>query len=77
MRVMDPGHWYELALLDALPNRLGLETLRFVKRVGDKFPGNQLPAYAGTTTQEVLRALIDRTKYVDAQEHIACSGRKH
>lgn len=41
--------------------------LRFVKRIGDKFPGNEAPGYAGTTTQEVLRALIARTQYVDAQ----------
>ncbi len=39
------------------------------KRIGDKFPGNAPPAYDGTTTQEAIRALIDRTKYVDAQIH--------
>lgn len=43
------------------PQRLG-----FVKREGEKFPGN-VGSYPGTTTQEVLRALIARAKYVDAQ----------
>ena len=39
-----------------------------MKRIGEKFPGNAAPAYAGVTTQEVLRALIDRTKYVNGQK---------
>ena len=63
VRVRDPGHLYELSLLDGT----GTAELRFVKRIGEKFPGNSEPAYAGTTTQEVLRALIDRQKYVDGQ----------
>lgn len=65
MRARDPGHEYALDCLDAaIPTD---EILHFVKRVGDKYPGNHPPARHGTTTQEVLRALIDRTKYVDAQ----------
>ncbi len=67
MREIDPGHLYELDTLDSGYGRG--EILRFVKRVGDKFPGNEPPAYSGTTTQEVLRALIARTKYVDGQRH--------
>lgn len=57
---------FVLDVLDAkIPGSAGL--LVFVKRIGDKFPGNVGPGYPGTTTQEVIRALIDRTKYVDAQ----------
>lgn len=67
MKVIDMGHLYELTNLDAPPRSAG--TLRFVKRIGDAYPGNTEPAYPGTTTQEVLRALIDRTKYVDGQRH--------
>lgn len=40
--------------------------LTFVKREGDGYPGN-VGHYPGTTTQEVLRALIDRTEYVNNQ----------
>lgn len=40
--------------------------LVFVKRVGEKYPGNEGP-HPGTTMQEVLRCLIDRIKYVDKQ----------
>lgn len=65
MRVVDPGHYYELANLDAPPRSCW--TLRFVKRVGAKYPGNEPPSYGGTTSQEVIRALIDRAKYVDSQ----------
>lgn len=66
MRVLDQGHLYELAELDGGEIN-SFSSLRFVKRVGDRFPGNVSPAYAGTTMQEVLRALIDRAEYVNRQ----------
>ena len=62
MKVLDPGHMYRLRWLDG--GSFGI--LRFVKRSGDGYPGN-IGSYPGTTTQEVLRALIDRTQYVDNQ----------
>jgi hypothetical protein len=68
MKIIDPGHHYSLDRLD-FDETEDPVLLRFVKRIGDKFPGNTAPAYDGTTTQEVLRVLIDRTKYVDAQSH--------
>lgn len=68
MKILDPGHYYSLDRLD-FDETEDPVLLRFVKRVGDKFPGNEAPPYDGTTTQEVLRALIDRTKYVDEQIH--------
>lgn len=82
MKVIDPGHIYELAWLDGLPYLLttgdsltdktayqqGSNTLVFVKREGDKFPGN-IGHHAGTNIQEVLRALMDRLKYLDNQIH--------
>lgn len=70
MKCIDPGHLYDLDCLDVglRSERVGhAERLRFVKRIGDKFPGNRMPGYSGTTTQEVIRALIDRTKYVNGQ----------
>lgn len=80
MKVIDPGHRYALQQLDIKPG--DLQILRFVKRIGNKFPGNEPPGYCGTTTQEVLRALIDRTKYVDrrapheANHHVLTSLRQ-
>lgn len=72
MKVIDPGHVYELDCLDHDPSKdahiLRKHRLIFVKREGERFPGN-VGTRSGTTTQEVLRALIDRTKYVDAQIH--------
>ena len=62
MKVLDPGHIYELAHLDGDSSSL----LIFVKRMGEKYPGNDC-AREGVTTQEVLRALIDRLQYVDNQ----------
>ena len=71
MRVIDPGHIYELASFDGGSPI----ALTFVKRNSppEKYPGNH-NAHPGTQTQEVLRALIDRSLYVDAQS--PCSETK-
>ncbi len=62
MEVIDPGHEYTLDSLDGdQPNRL-----IFVKREGPGYPGN-VGHHPGTTMQEVLRALIHRARYVNAQ----------
>lgn len=62
MNVRDPGHDYVLASLEGkAPQRL-----TFAKREGPGFPGN-VGSHPGTTTQEVLRALIDRGEYVNGQ----------
>lgn len=64
MEVLDPGHRYLLASFD------GGEPapLTFVKRNNppEKYPGNH-DAYPGTSIQEVLRALINRSLYVNNQ----------
>lgn len=67
MIIVDPGHRYDLACLDA-PNDDYVETLTFVKREGDKYPGN-VGHHPGTNIQEVLRAIIDRLWYLDNQDH--------
>jgi hypothetical protein len=66
MCVLDPGHKYTLTRLDT-DGHCSSESLRFVKRIGAGYPGNVGPAHAGTNMQEVLRALIDRLKYVREQ----------
>jgi hypothetical protein len=63
VRVLDPGHVFELTHLDGD----GISQLVFVKREGDGYPGN-VGHHEGTTIQEVLRALIKRVAYVMAQE---------
>lgn len=72
MQVIDPGHIYELSVLDQPRNwfkRLFFRKPRlvFVKRKGDKFPGN-LTSHPGTTMQEVLRACIYRVAYLNNQK---------
>jgi hypothetical protein len=62
MKILEAGHVYELNVLDDW----GVECLRFVKREGANYPGN-IGHHAGTTSQEVLRALINRAEYVNAQ----------
>lgn len=58
MKVSDPGHVYELDQLGG-----GVHTLVFVKRSGGAVAYEQ--EWPGVQTQEVLRALIDRTKYLN------------
>ena len=64
MIVHDKGHTY---ILDTLDGECNVNVLRFVKREGKGYPGNK-SSYAGTTTQDVIRCLIDRTQYVDKQK---------
>jgi hypothetical protein len=64
IRMTDPGHRYKLLVLDGNEDH----ELRFVKRIGKKFPGNIGQPYAGTTLQSVLRCLIDRTLYLQGQK---------
>ena len=59
MRVLDKGHQYALQHLESN----GEEVLTFVKRSGG--PAQYEKDYPGTTTQEAIRALIERTKFVD------------
>lgn len=72
MRTHDRGHWYALQVYDRNRSSIPSETwLRFMKRVGEGYPGNDGPPYSGTNCQEILRVLIDRVKYLDGQ--IPCS----
>lgn len=63
MKVLDPGHRYQL---DTLDGDLDVQ-IAFVKREGPNYPGN-VGAHPGCTVQEVLRVLIDRVKHVDTQK---------
>ena len=64
MRVIDSGHVYELQELDA--EQPCSRVLVFVKREGEKYPGN-VGHHSGTNCQEVLRAIFDRLGYLDNQ----------
>lgn len=58
MKVIDTGHIYDLTQLGG-----GTQRLTFVKRSGDAI--NYEEEWPGVQTQEVIRALIDRTKYLN------------
>ena len=64
MRVLDPGHRYEMDELDKDDSLTAI--LQFVKREGEKYPGN-VGTSPGVTMQEVLRCIIDRAIYVNIQ----------
>jgi hypothetical protein len=76
MKIIDSGHKYNLLELDKNPTEGDFsgtfgQTLTFVKRCDlndpTRFPGNT-NAYPGTTAQSVLRALINRTEYLQRQK---------
>lgn len=58
MKVIDPGHIYELQQLGG-----GTQRITFVKRSGGAIHYEE--EWAGLQTQEVLRALIDRTIHLN------------
>lgn len=73
MNELDPGHTYGLDVYSRMPEARAYGTLplSFMKRVGDRYPGNTGSGYNGTNCQEVLRALIKRVLYLNNQ--IPCS----
>lgn len=62
MKPVIPGHVYDLASLDGEHQ----QRLTFVMREGVNYPGN-VGHHPGTTSQDVLRVLIDRARYVYQQ----------
>lgn len=66
MNILEPGHIYDLKWYDGKSYRPFETLLIFMKREGQKYPGN-IGSHPGTNIQEVLRALIDRVKYLDEQ----------
>src|SRR4051812_14687800 len=69
MTVLDPGHTYALGILDGDDAMI----LCFVKREGERYPGN-VGVQCGTTLQEVLRACLDRIDYLDRQHSCEENG---
>jgi hypothetical protein len=69
MKIIDPGHKYELLCLDGKLK----QTLQFVKRFDrhhpENYPGN-FNAHPGTTLQDVIRCLLNRVRYL--QNQIPC-----
>lgn len=61
MKILDKGHTY---LLD--DNKSSTKTTKLVFMKDKKINGS---GYNGTTNQEVLRALIDRVKFLEKQCH--------
>jgi hypothetical protein len=62
MRIVDEGHVFGFHNLDGP----GYQWIHFVKREGSRYPGN-IGSHPGTTSQEVLRGLINRAEYVNKQ----------
>lgn len=66
MKEIDPGHKYSLQILDE-EDDCSWEHITFVKREGPDYPGNS-GSWPGTTSQDIMRVLIARAKYVNRQK---------
>jgi hypothetical protein len=64
MKILDPGHRYQMDELDKTDNLTA--ELQFVKREGINYPGN-VGISPGVTIQEVLRCCINRAIYINMQ----------
>ncbi len=67
MKVIDEGHSYLLQNFDNDGKSEPECYLYFVKREGEKYPGNE-GSHPGTIMQEAIRAIINRCRYVNAQK---------
>lgn len=70
MKIIEPGHIYQLDWLDGLPNNLVSQATNVPVLVKNEaqlvFVNRETSSeHAGTQTQEVIRALIDRTQHCD------------
>lgn len=71
MKILDPGHGYQVDIYPAKEESKPLpisNRIFFRKRIGEKYPGNEGDSYDGTSTQELLRVIISRAIYVNNQE---------
>jgi len=64
MKIIEPGHIYELAYIDDTGTEPVSEKERWIV-----FVNREDTPHSGTQTQEVLRALIDRTKHCHSCLH--------
>jgi len=71
MKVIDPGHVYEVDVYDG--DNTETQRITFMKREGKGFPGN-VGHHPGTNCQEILRVLINRILYLNNQ--IPCDDNK-
>jgi rubredoxin len=62
MKVVDPGHVYDIESLNGGPS----QRIHFVKREGSNYPGN-IGTQDGPITQEFLRAILHRCEYMNNQ----------
>jgi hypothetical protein len=70
MRILDPGHQYVVANYPCDGGEPIIDELwiGFVKKIGERFPGNEPPESNGTNCQELLRVIINRCLYLNDQK---------
>lgn len=64
MKIINPGHVYSLEAVGEGPS----QTVTFIKRIGSKYPFNHGEELPGTNCQEVIRVLVDRSRFLYTQQ---------
>lgn len=68
MKVLTPGHLYELDMFEDTPNDTGNQRIQFIEKEASPFDRTQLVTINnGTTNEEVLTVLIDRLNYLQSK----------
>lgn len=70
MKEIEPGHRYYIHEYPTQKDSgfpIKQQKIQFVKKIGEKFPGNQGEETSGTNCQELIRVLIARCKYLNNQ----------
>lgn len=71
MKELDPGHRYSVNNYPPQKDEgfpIYQQILQFVKKIGEKFPGNSGTEVSGTNCQEIIRVVIFRSKYLYNQK---------
>lgn len=71
MKVLRPGHLYELDMFEDTPNDSGNQQIQFIEKVPKEPGSTELETlFNGTTNEAVLEVLIDRIQYL--QDKFPC-----
>ena len=63
IEILDAGHTYKMFGVGDCPPQI----ISFVKNRGEKYSGNTGKPHGGILCQDLMRVLIDRTKYLNGQ----------
>ena len=71
MKILTPGHKYELSNFELIPPDQSHQTIQFIEKLPNSLDQSMLETVSnGTTNEEVIAMLIDRMQFL--QEKFPC-----